>query len=535
MKRFVITGLFLFTVVFIYSQGTENFANFPETGNSYQDGTFTGQDGSTWTYWQCRGDMTINPPTPCLGKDRTPTAEVISGLISGGCGTLSFDYMQAFSTNVNLDVFVNGLLVTTVTSSSQQSVILNSGPVTVNASGDFTLDFKQKNTSSGQVSIDNITWTGYGGGPLPEPTNYPTAFSALPAPFQITLEWTDATGGQVPTAYLIKASSTNNIINPVDGNPVPDDPDLSDGSAVLNIIQGAQNCLFTGLPGNSTYYFKIFPYTNSGSNIDFKTDGTPPSAQGLTPNIIIINSENFNDLSLGTWTPHNIVGPQQFWMIDTIHGTSGSPCAKMNGYSGGAVENEDWLISPAMNFDDYSNEELTFMTAMNYSGPELEVKISNDYGGTGDPNDYEWTDLDAIFSPGGWAWTSSGYVDVSGVSGSAVYIAFKYTSTTSQASTWELDDILVLGEIYIGVSEPDQTVPVFSFYPNPANDIIHIMSASQSKKTFQIISLLGTEVFTTVTSAPEIQVDCSQYPQGIYFIRIQYSDRTQQVKKLIIQ
>ena len=127
-KSLIIISLFLAST-FTFAQGTENFANFPETGNSYQDGTFVGQDGSTWTYWQCRGDKVITAETPCLGKDRTPTAEVISGTISNGCGTLSFDYMQAFSTSVNLDVFVNGLLITSVTSNNQVGVVLNSGPI----------------------------------------------------------------------------------------------------------------------------------------------------------------------------------------------------------------------------------------------------------------------------------------------------------------------------------------------------------------------------------------------------------------------
>ena len=41
---------------------------------------------------------------------------------------------------------------------------------------------------------------------------------------------------------------------------------------LLRVIQSA---IFTGYAG-STYYYKIFPYTNSGSYIDYKTDGSVP-------------------------------------------------------------------------------------------------------------------------------------------------------------------------------------------------------------------------------------------------------------------
>jgi PKD repeat protein len=119
-------------------------------------------------------------------------------------------------------------------------------------------------------------------GPTPEPTDYPTNFSATAVVFTINLTWTDAAGNQPPDAYLVKASIANNIIPPVDGVPEPDDPDLTDGQGALNILQGVQACSFANLAPNSTYYFKIFPYTNSGTDINYKTDGTPPFAEATT-------------------------------------------------------------------------------------------------------------------------------------------------------------------------------------------------------------------------------------------------------------
>ena len=84
MKKilFLISSI-LFLSQLSFSQGLENFANYPETGNAYHDGTFLGQDGSTWSYTQSRGDSVIAAPSPTLGKNRTPTSEVTSGSIAG--------------------------------------------------------------------------------------------------------------------------------------------------------------------------------------------------------------------------------------------------------------------------------------------------------------------------------------------------------------------------------------------------------------------------------------------------------------------
>ncbi len=109
---FSIFSRFLLAVVLVvgvassgWGQGLETFDNFDEPGSSYVNGTFTGQDGSTWTYVQCRGDYEITGTAIMIGRNRTPQSNFYSGSISGGIGTLTFDYKQAFGTNVDLEVY----------------------------------------------------------------------------------------------------------------------------------------------------------------------------------------------------------------------------------------------------------------------------------------------------------------------------------------------------------------------------------------------------------------------------------------------
>ncbi len=117
----------------------------------------------------------------------------------------------------------------------------------------------------------------------PEPTNYPTNFLASAVnSSQINLSWTDAVGTDLPDGYLIVGSTTNSFSDPVDGTDPATDADLSDGYAIIKVTQGTESYSFTGLSASTTYYFKIWSYSNTGTNIDFKTDGTAPESNATT-------------------------------------------------------------------------------------------------------------------------------------------------------------------------------------------------------------------------------------------------------------
>jgi len=109
---------------------------------------------------------------------------------------------------------------------------------------------------------------------VPEPTNFPTNFSA----HNIQLQWTDATGTNLPDGYLIRMSSSGYaaIPDPVDGIT------FANGSTDKNVPYGSMQAWFTSLNPNTMYYFKIFGYTGSGNTINYKTDGLVPALQQST-------------------------------------------------------------------------------------------------------------------------------------------------------------------------------------------------------------------------------------------------------------
>ncbi len=142
------------------------------------------------------------------------------------------------------------------------------------------------------------------------------------------------------------------------------------------------------------------------------------------------------------WTTYSVLG-SEVWQIDPTYGNPGS-CAKMTGYAGSPNANEDWLITPSIDLSNTVSPALSFQTAMNYSGPALEVFISTDYvDGDNPTSGASWTPLTATLSSGGWSWTDSGNIDLSNYVNETIHVAFKYTSTSSATATYEVDNVLV--------------------------------------------------------------------------------------------
>ena len=176
----------------------------------------------------------------------------------------------------------------------------------------------------------------------PEPTNHVTGFTGVlgnPAYYYNILNWTDAAGGTEPDGYLIKRSyiDFSDIVDPVDGVPE------FDSYSELNISPGVQTATFTGFAG-STYYYKIYPYTNSGSYIDYKTDGTVPQFMITNANAPALPvTENFeyttgSNLTDNGWVAHSGAGNYPIQV--------GSSSLMYSGYINSGIGKSVYLIPP---------------------------------------------------------------------------------------------------------------------------------------------------------------------------------------------
>ena len=135
------------------------------------------------------------------------------------------------------------------------------------------------------------------------------------------------------------------------------------------------------------------------------------------------------------------------WEVSDL-GSTGDYYARSSSWNGSSADTSViWLISPGMDLSSANSPILTFKSACNYTGYDMEVLISTDYDGLIAPASASWTDISSStqLSTGGFTWTNSGNVDLSAFNGQdSVYLAFKYIGGPAiGAKTWEVDNILV--------------------------------------------------------------------------------------------
>lgn len=184
---------------------------------------------------------------------------------------------------------------------------------------------------------------------------------------------------------------------------------------------------------------------------DVDMNGTPCNTSGgggtttvTPPSGPIHFSEDFGSSSLVTnvWTNVNVIGSVN-WSIGTSTAVATKPYVQANGYFSGANHaSETWLISKAIDLSPATNPMFSFANAYNYTGDPLKCYVSTDYT-SGAPSTATWTELSFTASTGGFKFVSSGYINLSSYKSTNTRIAFKYTSTNTSGSHWELDNIVI--------------------------------------------------------------------------------------------
>ena len=84
-----------------------------------------------------------------------------------------------------------------------------------------------------------------------------------------------------------------------------------------------------------------------------------------------------------------------------------------------------------------------FRSATFASNSDLKILISTNYDGTSSPSTANWTQLSATLSSGSWSWQDSGDISLSAYLQNNIYIAYQYTGTTNDFTTWEIDDVII--------------------------------------------------------------------------------------------
>jgi len=219
----------------------------------------------------------------------------------------------------------------------------------------------------------------------------------------------------------------------------------------IDVVAGSTtySATITGLTDKTNY--DIYVVAEDDETVpNRQTDPVLVNLYTSRPPDILLNATFETASSLSPFTAVSITG-DQVW---TQASYSGNGYAYINGYSGENNDNEDWLISPALDLSASEMNKISFRTAKNYTGPALKVMISSNFSGTFTATDVAaatWTDITSSFSfsTGTFAWVASGDFDLSAYTGT-VYIAFVYTSATTGAAAWEMDDFTLTGYLPAG-------------------------------------------------------------------------------------
>lgn len=185
---------------------------------------------------------------------------------------------------------------------------------------------------------------------------------------------------------------------------------------------------------------------------------------------------------------------------------------QINGFTGGTnVPNEDWLISPALNLTGTTYPLLSFWSRTRFNGDPLELKVSTDYPGSGDPRNYTWTDLNGRFpSQTSDVWTESANINLSAYKQANVYIAFVYNSSDEDGARWTLDDIRV----------DNSAVPPPASLTTSSTDVqfSYTASGATSDKTFTLTpNDITSDVTLTVAGPFQLSKDGSSFSSSINY------------------
>jgi hypothetical protein len=162
----------------------------------------------------------------------------------------------------------------------------------------------------------------------------------------------------------------------------------------------------------------------------------------------IVYEEDFQDFgtySSEGWENINVSGTTTDWFVSSF---SGNFYSRISAFSSGNSVADVWLITPPIDLDNTTGEELSFDLEAAYdNGPILSVYVSTDY--TGDPSTATWQQLDAIIptgpSGGFGGFESIGPINISCIVGTAVFGFFYGGSDPSATTRYHLDNIEITG------------------------------------------------------------------------------------------
>lgn len=192
--------------------------------------------------------------------------------------------------------------------------------------------------------------------------------------------------------------------------------------------------------------FAPVAFGSASGSVIVSSTGAGNQLVTLTGSAVNPFEQNFNTCASalpGGWTQYSTAGAQT-WACSTFGRTGNA--VQINGFSGSALLNTDWLISPALNLSSFTYPLLSYWSRTRFTGPSLKLLVSTNYSGSGDPSLATWTEINGQFPlTNSDVWTEASNINLEAYKQANVYIAFLYTSSPAEeAARWTIDDFTVV-------------------------------------------------------------------------------------------
>ncbi|WP_405564469.1 DUF5689 domain-containing protein [Polaribacter sp. Asnod6-C07] len=212
---------------------------------------------------------------------------------------------------------------------------------------------------------------------------------------------------------------------------------------------------FTGVLSKDYASEFLVAVVNKPSDMDFTDDARcdPPVLEctGTVGGSTILLEEDFESISSATaltaagWTNVNVNGGSTLYSSTSF---SGNRYVQISAYNSDESPLEVWLVTPEVDLDSTTDEELTFETNTGYdNGAALTAFVSSDF--TGDVTTATWLKVDADLSSGptsGYnSFSSSGSINISCLTGK-LHVAFRYVGADNGVTTtFQVDNVKISG------------------------------------------------------------------------------------------
>ncbi len=300
-------------------------------------------------------------------------------------------------------------------------------------------------------------------------------------------------------------------------------------TAAVAVSGAVASIAVTGLSLSTKYYVEV-PNTAFTDVAGNKFAGFSGAATwGFTTSVAPEYSFDFNACSGGLpsgWSQNSVKG-DSIWAC-SIFGNANTNGVQMNGFvSGtGAADNEDWLISPALDLSLFQFPILSFSERTKYAGPQIQVMVASNQATRPVPGAAAWTIVDAMLPlPNSDKWTTVGDINLSAFKSGSTYIAFKYLSSPSLgAARVTLDDILITNKAAAPVAKVFLEAPTLSQFDNSVSGTPTVSKSIR----FQVLNA-SADLTITAPSLFQISKDNLSFASSLTFTAAQLAGGTKTI------